>query len=333
MRLPMPLPGTPLVCGAPAHPPVRHLGQPIRVATAMKPTHVHHLCDALRHAPKRIVNASGLNRQRLLRDSATLALAFRKMPLYVIQEDIDAFWDGALFETAMDLQQAGELRLPFPAMLIEVTLPGMADPSTGEMDLVDIYIIHAAQEPDTGHILFALYTTGTNDLGTWLGGLGTGELRMGERRMLLWGQPPDGTDGGDYCRTALSTAGCFLAALLAVINSPAVECETVVAPTAMNKARVSRGTAPIPAFEAVRLRLPKTVAAPSPGANDEPAGTGGRGRRTPKPHWRRGHPRRCPSGKVTAIPATIVAWSGEGAPPAPVVQVTVGGNVVALHRD
>lgn len=195
MRLPMPPPGTLLVCGAPTHSPVRHLGQPGRMSTAMKPTHVHHLCDALRQAPKRIVSASGLNRQRLLRDSATLALAFRKMPLYVMQEDIDDFWDGALFETAMDLQQAGELRLPFPAMFIEVTLPGMADPSTGEMDLIDIYIIHAIQKPDTGHILFALYTTGTNDLGT-------GELRAGERRMLLWGQPPDGTDAGDYCRAA-----------------------------------------------------------------------------------------------------------------------------------
>lgn len=281
MRLPMPPPGTLLVCGAPAHPPVRHLVQPGRMSTAMKPTHVHHLCDVLRQAPKWIVSAAGLNRQRLLRDSATLALAFRKMPLYVMQEDIDAFWDGALFETAMDLQQAGELRLPFPVMLIEVTLPGMADPSTGETSLVDIYVIHAAQEPDTGHILFALYTTGTNDLGAWLGGLGTGELRMGERRMLLWGQPSDGTDAGDYCRAALSTAGCFLAALLAVINSPAVEREAIAAPTAMNKARVSRGTAPsLPSRQSVcgcprRWRRPPTVLVTSRPA---PSG-GGTGRR------------------------------------------------------
>ncbi|NUB25789.1 hypothetical protein GAY30_12930 [Azospirillum brasilense] len=300
----------------------------------MKQPHVHHLCEWLRQWPKRIVNASALDRQRLLRGSATLALAFRRMPLYVMQEDIDAFWDNALFETAMDLQKAGELRLPFPAMLIEVTLPGMTNPSTGETGLVDIYIIHAVQDPDTGHIQFTPYTAGTNRLGAWLGGLGTGELRMGERRMRLWDQPPDGTEMGDYCRSTLSAAGWFLAALLAVINSPAVERETVAAPEAMNKARVSRGVAPIPAFEAVRLRLPKTVAAPAAdGVGEEPAGTGGRVRRTPKPHWRRGHQRRCPSGKVTAIPATVVAWSGEGAPPAPVVQVTVGGNVVALHRD
>ncbi|MGA1860997.1 hypothetical protein VH569_33860 [Azospirillum sp. 11R-A] len=303
------------------------------MSTAMKQPYAHHLCDALRQASKRIINASKLDDQGFLLRSMLLGFTFWEKPLFVMQEDIITFYDDALIETAKEMQEANCLRLPYPSMLIEVTDSVMIDPSTSETDTIHVYIIHVTQASDTGDIRFTLFTTSTAELGEWIGGFGVGEIPMGERGLALWVPPPDDADRSNGCHEMLSTAGYFLSGLLAVINSPAVERETVTAPKALNRARVSCGAAPIPAFETVRLRLPKTVALPTGGAGDEPTGTGGRGRRTPKPHWRRGHPRRCPSGKVTAIPATIVAWSGEGAPPAPVVQVTVGGNVVALRRD
>ncbi|WP_434616483.1 hypothetical protein [Azospirillum sp. B2RO_4] len=293
------------------------------MSIAMKPTHAHHLCDALLQASKRMINASKLNDQYFLLESTVLGYTFWERPLYVLQDDLGACWDPALFETAMEMQKVGQLRLPYPSMLIEVAESDLADRSAGEADI--IYIIHATQASETGDIRFTVYTATTDELDKWVGGFGAGEMKMGEQDVELWG-PPNDAPKSDACYRLLSIAARFLAVLLAAINSPAIERERVAAPRAINKARMMRGEAPIQTYEAVRLRLPKTVVERTVRDGDELTGTDGRVHRTPKPHWRRGHLRHYRSGKVTAISATTVAWSGEGEPPAPVVQVTVGSN-------
>lgn len=103
---------------------------------------------------------------------------------------------------------------------------------------------------------------------------------------------------------------CDFLALVVMLHANGVETRETAAPERLNKQRVKKGLPAIQSIREVFVRVGNRVVRPS-GVED-----GGRGHASPRCHWRRGHVRRLPEGRITNVRPCLVGTIA-GAEPAP----------------
>ncbi|KJS38083.1 MAG: hypothetical protein VR70_10845 [Rhodospirillaceae bacterium BRH_c57] len=96
--------------------------------------------------------------------------------------------------------------------------------------------------------------------------------------------------------------------LVLMLHSKTTETENIPAPEKLNRARVKKGKAPLPALSRVSI-IPKGIAAQM----RKDAGESGEGalRSSPRLHWRRSHVRTTQSGKRTPVCRHLVGYKSQ----------------------
>lgn len=109
----------------------------------------------------------------------------------------------------------------------------------------------------------------------------------------------------DECQLGPSLV-CDLTALVALLHAEGVTTQTTPAPTRLNKIRAAKGKLAIGAVSHVYINVGKRQHTPSGNHVGSHA--------SPRMHWRRGHIRRLPDGKITNVRPCLVGNIGSSAP-------------------
>jgi hypothetical protein len=88
---------------------------------------------------------------------------------------------------------------------------------------------------------------------------------------------------------------------LIMLNHPVYEKENIIAPPAVNAKREKKGKTKL--LDYIRIKMNDAVKSAMSGS--------GESRGMVRPHWRRGHIRRCHSGKIVPVQPCMVNWRGE----------------------
>lgn len=274
-------------------------------------TWVHHLADAMAAGRLTIPNTSPITQSKLRDGAKSLAPEITKLPLFVLQTDALDLLSEALIDHAKSKWPG----LPYPNMLLEVSVGGVVDEENGETDLTDRLIIHAIEDGELLHV--GIYVT-DRDPSEWCIGYGRAEIYPSRPSREFTHIPPKNIapNFDEHATNAITDAVSILMSFVGLLHTPAIETETHDPSPKLNKARTKRKRAAIPTYTAVTLRLPRRK-------HGEREVSSQPGRASPHWHWRIGHTRTYQSGLSIEIPPTIVAWDGEGETPPPKYNVVV----------
>jgi hypothetical protein len=294
--------------------------------------YAHHLFDAMR---RRRVIMSMIDRAKEMEARENLARRlpeFESTPLYVLREPANVVVDDDLRTFARERLRDGRLTLPFPRMLLQITLTDTHDPDhPGVAPAPDVWIILATREdalPDTPvfrHFLDSLgpgapddiwiqmFETTLDALDEWLQPGAFSRASVAALKTYATNAFAGTPDDMRQHSNRVMEAAKFLCSVLAMLDSPSIEIEPVKVPKEINRGRRLMKRPQIP--DHTVIRLPKLVYA---SAGEDKGGT----HKRPRPHWRRPHRREFKPGKFTEIPLTLVAKRpDEPPPPPPVVEL------------
>lgn len=280
-------------------------------------THVHHLFDKI---AKRKLGA-GFTRESHLSwlDHVGASLPdMQKAPVYVMRDPANLVIKDWLADEALSKMPLQHVQLPAPIILMETRI-ATTEPNGGRGP-DDLWIIMATQEARSIQTL--LFTTDEHHPHDWVLYPYVGRMYPEIPQFMLgtFFEADQKTPINDVVEAKNMQKDCTSAAVtvctvVMLMSAPAtqVQSETVTVPKDVNRGRSLIRKSRIPNHTV--LTLPRVIPDATP-----PQGT----HASPRPHWRRSHERRYPSGKVVRIDRILVnAKPGEPPPPPPVTEVVM----------
>lgn len=296
--------------------------------------YAHNLFDAIRRGRVLLGTLDDTTEKRARDELLAYLPEMEKIPLYVLRETTVETFDETLFEYGHDRLTQGRIRLPFERMMFQFQVSGFVDPEDPEKSLPDdIWIVVALTEAsmpsaragdalwdelgrgDENSFWVSLFATSINELGEWFEPPVMVRASHGRLQSIYRHNPDNERDPLNRWAEHVVDAAGYVVCVLAMMESPSIELESVRIPKQVNRGRSLIRKSRIP--DHTVIRLPRIVYA-------TPAGDGGMGgaHRRPRVHWRRPHTRHYQNGKTTEIPLTLVARvEGEPLPPPPVVEI------------